>query len=94
MRADIHRQDTDSLILDIQTDDVYQDMKDQSWLYDTSNYPKDNPLYDATNKKVLGKMKDECGGEPIEEVFAVRSKMYSVKLAEKNIKKAKGVKKM
>jgi len=30
-------------------------------------------------------MKDECGGEPIEEVFAVRSKMYSVKLAEKNI---------
>ena len=77
--------DTDSLILDIQTDDVYQDMKDQSWVYDTSNYPKDHPLYDATNKKVLGKMKDECGGEPIEEVFAVRSKMYSVKLAEKNI---------
>jgi len=78
--------DTDSLILDIQTDDVYQDMKDQSWLYDTSNYPNDHPLYDATNKNVLGKMKDECGGEPIEEVFAVRSKMYAVKLAEKKQK--------
>jgi len=65
-------------------------MKDQSWLYDTSNYPKDNPLYDATNKKVLGKMKDECGGEPIEEVFAVRSKMYSVKLAEKKYKEGEG----
>jgi len=31
--------DTDSLLLDIQTDNVYQDMKDQSWLYNTSNYP-------------------------------------------------------
>ena len=85
--------DTDSLLLDIQTDDIYQDIKDQSWLYDTSNYPKEHPLYNATNKKVLGKMKDECGGEPIEEVIAVRSKMYSVKLIKKNIKKAKGVKK-
>ena len=84
---------TDSLILDIQTEDIYKDMNGHQWLYDTSNYPKDHPLYDTRNKKVLGKMKDECGGEPIEEVFAVRSKMYLVKLAEKNIRKAKGVKK-
>jgi len=60
---------------------------------DTSNYPKNHPLYDATNKKVLGKMKDECGGEPIEEVIALRPKMYSIKKAGSNIKKAKGVKK-
>ena len=53
--------DTDSLILDIQTEDVYKDMQEHSWMYDTSNYPKDHPLYDAANKKVLGKMKDECG---------------------------------
>jgi len=45
------------------------------------------------NKKVLGKMKDECGGEPIEEVVALRPKMYSIKKAGSNIKKAKGVKK-
>ena len=49
----------DSLLLDIQTDDVYEDMNEHKWLYDTSNYPKEHPLYDATNKKVLGKMKDE-----------------------------------
>ena len=84
--------DTDSLILDIQTEDVYEDMKQESWMYDTSNYPKDHQLYSDTNKKVLGKMKDECGGDVIEEVVAVRSKMYSV-LSKKNIKKAKGVKK-
>ena len=49
--------DTDSLLLNVQTEDVYKDMKEHSWLYDTSNYPKDHPLYDDRNKKVLGKMK-------------------------------------
>ena len=92
-RCELVYTDTDSLLLDIQTEDVYQDMKDHLWLYDTSNYPKDHPLYDARNKKVLGKMKDECRGEPIEEVVALRPKMYSIKKAGSNIKKAKGVKK-
>jgi len=80
-RCDLVYTDTDSLLLNIQTDDVYQDMNEQKWLYDTSNYPKHHPLYDATNKKVLGKMKDKCGGEPIEEVVALRPKMYSIKKA-------------
>ena len=57
--------DTDSLILDFQTEDVYKDMQEYSWLYDTSNYPKDNLLYNDRNKKALGKMKDECGREAI-----------------------------
>ena len=70
--------DTDSLILNTKTEDVYEDMKQDSWMYDTSNYPKDHPLYSATNKKVLGKMKDECGGDVIQEVVAIRAKMYSV----------------
>ena len=87
--------DTDSLILDIQTEDVYEDMKKHSWMYDTSNYSKDHPLYDDRNKKVLGKMKDEYGGRVINEVVAVRQKMYSMDLeGKKNIRKAKGVKKM
>ena len=64
-------------------------------LYDTSNYPKDHPLFSAANKKLLGKMKDECGGLAIDEVVAIRSKMYSLKKSDKkNIRKAKGVKKM
>ena len=66
------------MLLNIQTEDVYKDMKEVLWLFDPSNYPKDHPLYDGKNKKVLGKMKDECGGLAIEEVVAVRPKMYSV----------------
>ena len=73
--------------------DVYKDMKECSWMYDTSNYPNDHPLYDNRNKKALGKMKDECGGRVINEVIAVRPKMYSVEVGEKNVRKAKGVKK-
>jgi len=80
-RCDLVYTDTDSLLLHIQTDDIYQDMKEQSW------------LYDATNRKVQGKMKDECGGELIEEVFALRPKMYSIKKAGSNIQNAKWVKK-
>ena len=71
--------DTDSLLLNIQTEDLYKDMKEDLWLYDTSNYPKDHPLYEDMNKKALGKMKDECGGLAIEKVVVVRPKMYSIK---------------
>ena len=53
--------DTDSLLLSIQTEEVFRDMEQDFDLYDTSNYPKDHQLSSATNKKVLGKMKDECG---------------------------------
>ena len=86
--------DTDSLILDIQTDDVYKDMQEYSRLYGTSNYPNNHLLYNNRNKKALGKMKDECGGEVINEVIAVRPKMYSVDVGKKNIRKAKGMKKI
>jgi len=86
--------DTDSLLLEIETDDVYKDIETNKNLYDTSDYPKEHPLHSNTNKKVLGKMKDECAGTPIAECVCLRPKMYSIlKADEKNIKKAKGVKK-
>ena len=85
--------DTDSLLIEIQTENVYADMAATADLYDTSDYPKDHPLYSATNKKVLGKMKDECAGVPIAENVGLRPKMYSILRAdEKTIRKAKGVK--
>ena len=86
--------DTDSLLLEIETDDVYKDIETNKNIYDTSDYPKEHPLYSDANKKVLGKMKDECNGTSIAECVCLRSKMYSIlKGNEKNIKKAKGVKK-
>ena len=54
--------DTDSLLLDIKTEDVYKDMGDNLDYYDRSDFPKDHPLHSQTNKKVIGKMKDECRG--------------------------------
>ena len=60
-------------------------MKEDAWLYDTSNYPKDHLLYDDRNKKVVGKMKDKCGGDVRPKILglAVRPKMYSVDVGKK-----------
>ena len=83
--------DTDSLLLEIKTEDVYKDMGENLDYYDTSDFSKDHPLHSQKNKKVLGKMKDECAGALISEAACLRSKMYSILLEnEKNIKKAKG----
>ncbi|KAL4108153.1 hypothetical protein QTP88_018399 [Uroleucon formosanum] len=88
--------DTDSLILEIKTNDFYQDIKINLDHFDTSDYPKDNiyglPL---VNKKVLGKFKDELNGKIMTEFIGLRSKLYSHRIldTEKEIKKAKGVKK-
>jgi hypothetical protein len=84
--------DTDSLVIDVQTDDIYGDMLKHRDLYDTSDYPKDHPLYDTANKKVLGKFKDECRGVAISEFVGLRPKMYSIMTAkDEEIKKANGV---
>ena len=86
--------DTDSLLLEIQTEDVYKDMAEHADLYDTSDYARDHPIHSTANKKVLGKMKDECNGCPVEEYVGLRPKMYSILKADgTRIKKAKGVKK-
>ena len=87
--------DTDSLLVDIKTNDVYKDMAETKDEYDFSDYPKDHPLYNETNKKTIGKMKDECAGAPIAEYIGLRPKLYSVlRTDEQIIKKAKGVKNM
>ena len=70
--------DTDSLLVDIKTKDVYSDMTEMKDEYDFSDNPRDSPLYDDTNKKVLGKFKDECAGVPIAEYIGLRPKLYSI----------------
>ena len=56
--------DTDSLICDIETDDFYKDIaKDVKDRFDTSGYNPHRPLPVGLNKKVIGLMKDEVGGE-------------------------------
>ena len=50
--------------------------------------------HDESNRKVIGKMKDECAGVSIAEYIGLRPKLYSVlRSDEQLIKKAKGLKK-
>ena len=69
--------DTDSLIIQVKTDDIYKDMFEDKDKYDFSEYPKDHPNYDTTNKKVLGKFKDEMKSLIITEFIGLKPKMYS-----------------
>ena len=72
--------DTDSLLYDIKTDDVYKDFSEIGKMddcFDNSDYPNNSPYYFNHNKKVIGKFKDEAGGTPIVEFCRLRNKMYS-----------------
>ena len=86
--------DTDSLTYEIQAEDVYQDFWNDRHLFDNSDYPESSPYFDKTNKKIIGKFKDEAAGVPITEFIGLKSKMYSyVKENQKGGKTAKGIKK-
>ena len=90
--------DTDSLMYEIKTEDFYKDISpDVEKMFDTSNYPKEHEsgIKTGLNKKVIGMMKDECGGKQIEEFVGLRAKLYFYKMCEsgKVTKRCKGVKK-
>ena len=86
--------DTDSLTYEIEVDDVYQDFWKDKHLFDNSDYPKESPFFNNTNKKVIGKFKDEAAGLSIVEFVGLRSKMYSLmKNNEQASRAAKGIKK-
>ena len=85
---------TDSLIYEIKTEDVYEDFYEDKNLFDFSNYSLNLQFFDPTNKKVIGKMKDEFKGQIISEFVGLKSKMYSlIAVDAEEVKKAKGVNK-
>ena len=60
--------DTDSFIINIKTNDFYEDIaSDVEDRFDTSNYEVNRPLPVGKNKTVIGLMKDELGGKVIAE---------------------------
>ncbi|XP_063242516.1 uncharacterized protein LOC134542297 [Bacillus rossius redtenbacheri] len=79
-------------IYEIKTRDFYQDLADDAALldeFDTSSYPIDHPCYSPTNKKVVGKFKDECSGVAMEEFVGLRAKLYTYKYNSNITKRAK-----
>ena len=56
--------DTDSLIINIKTEDFYEYIpNDVEKRFDTSNNDVNRPLPKGKNKKVIGLMEDELGGK-------------------------------
>ena len=88
--------DTDSLIYGVRTEDFYSDIApDIKTRFDTSGYPNhgSRPLPVGKNKKVIGLMKDELGGEIMREFVTLRPKMYSYRVGNSEPNKCKGIKK-
>ena len=59
--------DTDSLTYEIETEYVYKDFWTDKDKFDNSEYPENSPYFDKSNKKVIGKFKDEVSGILINE---------------------------
>ena len=77
--AELFFTDTDSLTYEIKSEDVYKEFQKWKDLFDFRNYFKDSRFYDDTNKKVIGKMKDEYGGVVIDEFIGLKAEIYSIK---------------
>ena len=68
--------DTDSFMIDVEGD-VDAIIGTNREHFDLSNYPKDHTLFDETNKKVVGKFKNELAGHLISERVNLRAKLYA-----------------
>ena len=104
-RVSVLYTDTDSLVLEIETEDFFADISaDVKEWFDTNDFPPEHPAVLKSgmpivpeNKKKIGLMKDECCGAVMTEFVALKPKLYSFlteedeKIREKQ--KAKGVKK-
>ena len=72
--------DTDSSVINIFTEDFFEDINNyvKRW-FDTSNYDQNDkrPLQIGVNKKVIGMFKNELGGKIMKKFCAVRAKTYT-----------------
>ena len=94
--------ETDSLVYSIQHDDIYEWIKNNKQHFDLSDSIRPD-MKDNTNKKVLGKFKDEMNTLLTKEFLALNPKVYSIihqdmkttgEIIEKNKKTLKGVSKV
>ena len=75
-RAKLLVTDTDSLAYLITTADVYDDLKEDLDIFDTSNLPQNHMLYSRKNASVMGKMKDKVKGQILVKYTGLGPKSY------------------
>ena len=83
--------ETDSLVYEIKTEDVYKVFNNDKKMFDFSNYSTKSKYYDDSNKLMTGKMKDETADVAIKEYVVLKRKMYSFLIGNSQHKKAKEV---
>ena len=85
---------SDSLIYEIKTEDVYKNFSDDREMFNLSSYLIKSKYYDNSNKLMLGKMNDETAGVASEEFVGLKPKMYSYLVDDNSEhKKVKGINK-
>ena len=90
--AELLSTDTGSLTYEIKSKDVYEKLFKWKHLFDFTNCSKDSKFFNETNKKIIGKMKDEFDGVIVDEFVSLKSKLYSMKNIDgKECNTAKGV---
>ena len=80
--------DTDSLLYETKTTNIFQDMAEHIDDYDFSDYPKDYFLYNICHKKEIGKFKDELIGMTLLRIHRTSVKVLFITISgrsEKNI---------
>ena len=78
--------DTDSLCYEIFNENPYEKFYEHREYFHLNNYSKNSKSFGNDNKKILGKTKDEYGGNRIKELIGLRSQKYSI-LDTKNTEK-------
>jgi hypothetical protein len=85
--------DTDSFIIEVETEDFYKDILNDRQLFDTSNFPLTHFLYNKENEHKIGLMKFELIDVIITQFVGLQCKLYAFECEDANssVKKAKGV---
>ena len=68
--------ETDILIYETKTENVYEGFSSDKEMLHFSNYSTKSKYYHNSNKLVLGKMRDEAGVVIIREIIGLKPKMY------------------
>jgi hypothetical protein len=83
--------DTDSLILEIVSNDLTDELRQIRQHLDLSNYDKNHILYNPENRKVPGKFKNEYPNKTLTKFVGLRAKCYALESTEGVVcKRAKG----